>query len=189
MSDVLRPKTRASLLPPNATPAETALEAATARLDDIDVPLRPLWNPATCPVNLLPWLAWSLSVDTWRPEWPEYIKRARLAAAIKIQRYKGTVKSVRDVVESFGGAVEIVEWWQKTPKGIPHTFDLTLTLSGSDGEVATAQFVDDVISEVNKTKPVRSHFNFTQGVALFGNVGIAIYARPVVMARLELIGT
>ena len=178
-----------SLLPPNATPTERAAEGATARIADVGAPLRALWNPAACPVELLPWLAWSLSVDTWRPEWPEHIKRARLASAISIQRHKGTVKSVRDVVESFGGAVEIVEWWQKTPKGAPHTFDLTLTLSGNDGNQATAQFVDDVIAEVNKTKPVRSQFNFTQGVALFGSVGVAPYLRPVVMARLEFTGS
>ncbi|WP_427927445.1 phage tail protein I, partial [Xylella fastidiosa] len=29
---------------------------------------------------LLPWLAWSLSVDTWRSTWPVHIKRARIAA-------------------------------------------------------------------------------------------------------------
>lgn len=178
-----------SLLPPNATPQERAIEAATARIGDIGAPLRALKNPAACPVELLPWLAWELSVDTWRPEWPEHIKRSRLASAIAIQRYKGTVQSVRDVVESFGGAVEMVEWWQKTPKGIPHTFDLTLTLSGNDGSQATAQFTDDVIGEVNKTKPVRSHFTFTQGVALYGAVGVAPYVRPVVMARLEFTGS
>lgn len=178
-----------SLLPPNALATERSVEGAMSRIADVGAPLRALWNPASCPADLLPWLAWSLSVDTWRPEWPDYVKRARLASAISIQRHKGTTKSVRDVVESFGGAVEIVEWWQTTPKGIPHTFDLTLTLSGNDGQQATAQFVDDVIAEVNKTKPVRSQFNFTQGVSLFGSVGVATYARAVVVARLELTGS
>lgn len=179
----------ASLLPPNTLPTERALEAAAARVGDVAVPLRSLWNPWTCPVELLPWLAWSLSVDTWRTDWPEHIKRSRLASAISIHRHKGTVKSVRDVVQSLGGAIEITEWWQKTPKGIPHTFDLTLTLSGSDGNQATAQFVDDVISEVTKTKPARSQFTFTQGVDLFGSIGVGTYARPTTEARLELIGS
>ncbi|MGO4521115.1 phage tail protein I [Dyella sp. 2RAF44] len=178
-----------SLLPPNAQPSESAVEAATSRVGDVETPLRDLWNAWTCPESLLPWLAWALSVDTWRPEWPEYIKRSRVAKAIEIQRHKGTVKSVRDVVESFGGAVEIVEWWQKTPKGTPHTFDLTLTLSGNDGTQATAQFVDDVIAEVTKTKPVRSQFTFTQGVALYGSVGVGTYVRPTIAARLELTGS
>jgi len=176
----------ASLLPPNASPFERAVEQATARIGDIATPLRDLWNPQTCPVNLLPWLAWSLSIDNWQPDWPEYIKRSRIAAAIEIQRHKGTVKAVKDTVASFGGSVDVVEWWQKSPKGIPHTFDLTLTLSGNDGETATAQFVKDVITEVEKVKPVRSHYTFTQGVALFGSEGTASYARAAVFARLEL---
>ncbi|GHK16942.1 hypothetical protein ECZU03_07310 [Escherichia coli] len=29
------------------------------------VPLRTLWNWRTCPVKLLPYLAWALSVDRW----------------------------------------------------------------------------------------------------------------------------
>jgi phage tail P2-like protein len=176
----------ASLLPPNATSTERAVEQATARISDVPAPLRELWNPQTCPVELLPWLAWALSIDNWQSDWPEYIKRSRIATAIEIQRHKGTVKAVKDTVASFGGAVDVVEWWEKTPKGVPHTFDLTLTLSGNDGETATAQFVNDVITEVDKVKPVRSHYTFTQGVALFGSEGTAPYARALVFARLEL---
>ncbi len=28
------------------------------------------WHPQTCPEALLPWLAWSLSVDEWDESWP-----------------------------------------------------------------------------------------------------------------------
>ena len=50
------------LLPPNRTKLEQALERATARLGAVPVPIKDLWNPWRCPVALLPWLAWSLSV-------------------------------------------------------------------------------------------------------------------------------
>jgi phage tail P2-like protein len=176
-----------SLLPPNASPAERSLEAAMARIADVPVPIRDLWNPQTCPLALLPWLAWALSLDTWRSGWPEHIKRARIASAFEIQKHKGTAKSVSDVVESFGGAVEITEWWQKEPKGEPHTFELSMTLSGADGAEATAQYVDDVIAEVTRTKPVRSHFTFTQGVNLYAATGLAAVARPCLFARLDLV--
>lgn len=55
-----------SLLPPNNTPQERALEATTARISDIPVPLRQLYNPDTCPINLLAWLGWQLSTDSWK---------------------------------------------------------------------------------------------------------------------------
>jgi phage tail P2-like protein len=177
-----------SLLPPNASALERALEAVGLDLLDIPVPLAELWNPTTIGANLLPWLAWSLSVDSWKSYWTDAVKRNRVRTAIDIARHKGTAKSVRDVVESFGGHVEIREWWQTEPKGIPHTFELILTLSGQDGTEATAQYVDDVIAEVTRTKPVRSHFSFTQGIQLMGRVGVIAVARPMAFARLQLAG-
>lgn len=174
----------ASLLPPNATAFERALELATARIADIDANLRKLWNPDLCPADLLPWLAWALSLDSWSSSWPDAVKRERVRRALEIARRKGTTQSVRTVVESFGGQVAIREWWQKTPAGTPHTFDLVLTL-GSATAPATAAFVDAVIAEVSRTKPVRSHFTFTQGFAAASRVGVLAAARPVIAARLN----
>ena len=175
-----------SLLPPNTTPQERALEAATARISTVPIPLRTLNNPTTCPIDLLPWLAWQLSVDSWKPYWSEEVRRARVRGAMAIHRQKGTAKSVKDVVAAFGGAILLKEWWQKSPKGEPHTFDLMMTLSGAGGNTATAAFVDDVIAEVNRTKPVRSHFTFTQGVHTCAAIAVVSAIRPVIYARLHL---
>lgn len=175
-----------SLLPRNSTGAERALEAAAERIDDVPTPLRELWSPDNCPTALLPWLAWALSVDAWKSYWPETVKRARIRAAIDIQRRKGTADSVRQVVASFGGAVLLREWWQLAPPGPPHTFEMVLTLSGAGGETATAQFVDDVIAEVERTKPVRSHFTFTQGLQGAAGIGIGTGVRAAVYRRLQM---
>lgn len=174
-----------SLLPPNSTGLERALEAVTARVGDVPAPLRQLWNPDTVPEPLLPWLAWALSIDAWKSYWPLHVKRARVRAAIQIQQRKGTADSVRQVVASFGGQVQLREWWQQTPAGPPHTFEMVLTLGGDDGAAATAQFVDDVIAEVMRTKPVRSHFTFTQGLRASAGVGIGAGARAALYRRLQ----
>ncbi|WP_040147563.1 phage tail protein I [Xanthomonas citri] len=164
-------------LPPNATPIERALAAVTARLEAIPLPYPDLWNPDT-------WLAWTLSVDDWKADWSDAVKRSRLRSAMAIQRRKGTANSVRMVVESFGGAVAIREWWQTEPRGQPHTFELTLTLTGTDGQTATSRFVNEVIAEVERTKPVRSHFTFTQGFQAEARIGVLAVARPAVYRRL-----
>lgn len=174
-----------SILPPNATAAERAIEAATARLADVPMPMPDVWNPDTCPEHLLPWLAWALSIDAWRADWPVTIKRSILRAALDVSRRKGTASSVRQVVEAFGGQVELREWWENVPTTTPHTFDMVLTLSGADGIEVTAQYVDDVIAEVSRTKPVRSHFNFTQGANAQGGIGIGTGARAAVYRRLQ----
>ncbi|MDK6876837.1 phage tail protein I, partial [Escherichia coli] len=52
-----------SLLPPGSTPLECRLAQTCSGISDLQVPLRDLWNPATCPVSFLPYLAWAFSVD------------------------------------------------------------------------------------------------------------------------------
>lgn len=50
-----------SLLPPGSTPLERRLAQTCSGISDLQVPLRDLWNPATCPVSFLPYLAWAFS--------------------------------------------------------------------------------------------------------------------------------
>ncbi|HFX2802446.1 TPA: phage tail protein I [Pseudomonas aeruginosa] len=173
-----------SLLPPNASQVERAVEQAIARHAGLPVPLRELWNPDTCPEYLLPWLAWSLSLDNWQPYWPLNVKRARIKTAVEIQRRKGTAKSVRDVVGSFGSALALREWWQKSPMGPPHTFEVTLTLGA--GVPNTAAYQQDIIKEIERTKPVRSHFTLTLGLSATAGLGLQGAARPVTYRRLQL---
>lgn len=176
-----------SLLPPNASALDRAAEAVVARhLPAIGQPHRALWNPETCPIALLPWLAWAVGVEAWRTEWPESIKRAMVRNAIAIQRRRGTLQSVRDTVGNFGGAISIREWWQTTPQGTPHTFELVFTMTGQDGEQAAASFVHDVMAEVSRVKPLRSHFTFIQGLSAAASARLAAVGRPVAYTRLDL---
>ncbi|WP_353981691.1 phage tail protein I [Salinicola endophyticus] len=172
-----------SLLPPNATEAERTLEATTALASDLPVQLRSLWNPDTCPAELLPWLAWALSLDAWQPYWPERIKRQRIRDAVEIQRRKGTAKSVRDVVRSFGSSLALREWWQKDEPGEPHTFDVVLTLGAEVPN--SAEFQQDIVDEISRTKPVRSHFTLTAGLSGSGGLGVAGAGRTFVYRRLS----
>ncbi|POR46749.1 phage tail P2-like protein [Paraburkholderia eburnea] len=174
------------LLPPNATALERNLATTNAAISDIDVPLRTLMNPDTIRADLLPWLAWHLGVDTWKDYWPESVKRARVKQAIPIARKKGTAAAVREVVATFGANLVLREWFEKTPRGTPGTFDIVMTVSGRDGEPATAEYVADIIAEIERTKPVRAHYTFTQGYAMQARVGVACAAQPAIYRRLTL---
>lgn len=171
-----------SLLPPNATPLERSTAETTARVSHVPTPLRDLWNPDTCPAELLPWLAWSLGVAAWKPYWSEQIKRQRIRQAVEIHRRRGTVQSVRRVVESFGAGVAIREWWQTQPRGIPHTFELVLTVRADN---YAAELQEDIVQEVMRVKPVRSHFNLVAGIAAKGGIGTYAAARPTIYRRIQ----
>ena len=173
-----------SILPPNSRPLERAVETA---LQVLPVPrvVRPLFDPDTCPIEILPWLAWQLGVRTWSNDWPEVVRRERVRRAIEIQRKKGTLSAVRAAVAVFGGNVSIREWWQTTPQGIPHTFDMVLTLSEVTGTAPSVDYVNEVLEEVRQAKPLRSHFTFTMGVHSAARVGVAAVARVATLVRFD----
>jgi phage tail P2-like protein len=117
-----------SLLPPNATRLERALEAGAGRLTPIVTPAESIDDPATCPAELLPWLAWGLSVDAWDAEWSEADKRSAVATSIEMHRRKGTRLSVETVVARFDQLARLVEWHQASPRRPAHTFDVVLPM-------------------------------------------------------------
>lgn len=99
-----------TLLPPNATAQERALDLSTSRLGDVDVPLREIWNADTCPADKLAYLAWAFSVDEWDEAWPIEFKRSTIRDAVDVQAKKGSVWSVRRVLANAGyGSVTLVE--------------------------------------------------------------------------------
>lgn len=173
-----------SLLPPNASPFETAIEDAVTT-HAVPVPLRSLWDPQTCPESLLPWLAWSVSVDNWDATWPVEVRRAVVANAIRVQRNKGSVASVRTAIAAFGANMALREWWQNSPHGTRGTFDVVLSIADQAGAAPTAQFVDSVIAEIDRTKPLSRHFTFAQALTAAGNVGLIGCIRPVIYARAD----
>lgn len=82
------------MLPKSATALERAVVASTGRFAPAAlVPTQ--WNAATCPLALLPHLAWSLAVDDWDATWGEDRKRAAIANALYIHRHKGTPAAIR----------------------------------------------------------------------------------------------
>ncbi len=99
-----------SLLPPNATSQELAIEGATARLGEVPAPLRDVWNPDTCPAQLLPWLAWAFGVDEWDSGWSDATKRNTIKNAVAIQRRKGSVWSIKRAIADAGyGDSQLIE--------------------------------------------------------------------------------
>lgn len=157
MSDV------ATLLPPNTTAAERSLEQATARIGAVPVPIATLWNPDECPENLLPYLAWALSVDNWNSNWPVATKRAMLRAAVPLHRIKGTRRSVEIALAALGFRVDIVEGFEDG--GTPHTFRLDAygdEIIGS-GFAPDQALVDTVDKLIQNIKPVRSHHTLRVG--------------------------
>lgn len=142
------------LLPGNATELERLAAAALAQIERVPVPLRTLWNPATCPVDLLPYLAWAFSVDRWSQAWPESAKRAAIRAAYFIHAHKGTIGALRRVVEPLGYLIEVYEWFEEVPAGTPGTFRL---LVGVLDTGITDEMYQELTWLIDDAKPLTRH--------------------------------
>lgn len=91
-----------TLLPASATQAEHRIEQSTARMGELATPLRELWDPESCPASLLPWLAWSLQVDSWDADWSDDTRRAVIRGAIDVHRRKGTPWAIKRALINAG---------------------------------------------------------------------------------------
>lgn len=182
-----------SLLPLNSTPLERAIEATF--VEQTLIPLRTLYNPDTCPLHLLPHLAWAWSVDRWDPAWPEPVKRAAIKASFYIHKHKGTIGALRRVVEPLGYLIEIVEWWQTLPEGVPGTFALKVGVLDTG---ITEEMYQELERLIDDAKPVSRQLTSlaisleTQGrlniaACLYEGDEIDVY--PPVMRDIEVTGT
>lgn len=156
------------LLPPNATPQERALSDSAARIDEVDFKTNTMWNPQTCPANLLPWLAWAFSVDEWNDNWSEQQKRDVIAASFEIHQTKGTIGSVKRAISSLGYSISVSEWFDYG--GDPYTFRIDVGINDED---ITAQTVIQLQKVVDSAKNARSHL---QTVSLNTAVEGTVYA-------------
>ncbi|MDE8896352.1 phage tail protein I [Klebsiella pneumoniae] len=162
-----------SLLPPSSTVWMRSTEAATSRLSAITVALRTLWTPIACPVDLLPYLAWALSVDRWDKSWPAEKKITAIQQSYWLHRRKGTRAAVRRVIEDMGFSATFAEWFDVGDQ--PGTFRLEVDVN----EVGlTPKTLDELNRLIGDAKPVSRHLaqmtiaTRSQGSAWAGAVSV-----------------
>lgn len=182
------------LLPPNATAHERALSEATARLAEVPLLVRESWNPDTCPAELLPWLAWALSVDEWQADWTEQEKRDVIKASLDVHKHKGTIGALERALKPLGYLIDVVEWWEMDPPGEPYTFSIVM---GTGTKPVTFDMYEKAERIVLTYKNLRSHLlaltvkaevrgKSFAGAALVDGAETTIY--PYAIRELETVG-
>lgn len=163
-----------AMLPGNATELERAAAEALAQIERVPIPLRDLWNPDTCPLAFLPYLAWAFSVDRWSQAWPESAKRAAIRAAYFIHSRKGTIGALRRVVEPLGYLIKVTEWWQAQPEGTPGTFALEIGVLDTG---ITEEMYQELTFLIDDAKPESRHLiglDISLETHLTAYVGVAV---------------
>lgn len=165
-----------TILPPNSTALERNLAATGAQVENNDVSVIVRVTRADdAPAAFLPYLAWEVSVDRWSDDWSEETKRKVIRESFWVHKRKGTIGSLRRVVEPFGYLLKVVEWFQEVPPGPRGTFRL-------DIGVTDKGITEDVYAELERliadTKPLSRHMlglNVTAMVRGTVYIGVASY--------------
>lgn len=140
------------LPPTGSTQLELHVEQASAEVSAVNVPLRELWNPDTCPVRLLPYLAWAFSVDRWDDKWDEATKRSVIKGSYFLHRHKGTIGALRRAVEPMGYLISVTEWWQNDKP--PGTFEMVVAALDTG---VTVEMYAELERVINDAKPCSRH--------------------------------
>ncbi len=175
-----------SLLPPSTSALERAIEQVLAeRLESIERDLKTYLDPWQCRVDLLPYLAWEMSVDYWEDEWPEQIKRQVVAASIEVHSRKGTADAVRKALAAVDVAADLNEWY--VSGGQPYTASVTAyahsNLIPSGNTLLTPQLQQQIGRVIDENKPLRTHVEFTVGVGFTNPLSVAAAAGCKIYGR------
>lgn len=170
-----------AILPKTASAIERAvLSAELARIAMVDpTVIVSIWNPATCPASLLPWLAMGVSVDVWSNDWPEATKRAVIAASPMVHRLKGTLGAVRRALAAFDLETRVVEWWQDGSRRGTFRVEIVYRNGGPVFDLATQSYA---ILSVDGAKPKSRVFTTRAVLRTRGPLYIGALARTALSA-------
>lgn len=166
------------LLPVGSSALEIAAAKAASEIERVPVPLRTLWNWRTCPVGLLPYLAWAFSVDRWDSDWPEETKREVVRNAWFVHAHKGTIGAIRRVVEPLGYMINVSEWWETNDP--PGTFRLDIGVLETG---ITEEMYYEMERLIADAKPASRHLiglNIIQDIPGYLYTGALIYDGDII---------
>lgn len=173
-----------TLLPPNSTTSELALEQVMAHISDLPIDIRTVKNPDLCPVELLPWLAWEYAVSYWDESWSEQQKRDVIKSAAAVNKKRGTPGAVKQALAAVDRQIDLIEWFNDEPVADPYTFKVLV-----HGNSISEEELQKIANQVSDAKNARSFLsdiriseqkisgNFYIGGALYVRQSVTITAK------------
>lgn len=175
-----------SLLPSNATPLEKRVERTLGeRLDALNLDYQ-LYNPQTCPENMLPFLAWVFDLPDWDNDLPLSVRRNLVAAAPYIKAHCGTVAAVEAALGALLIRTQFIEWFNQQPLGNRGTFIVRAYASSRFGNSAILddKLIAHIKALISHAKPATRHFDFQIGIETGTQMRASVAAVPPIKQNL-----
>jgi P2-related tail formation protein len=94
---------------------------------------------------------------------------------------KGTRGAVDLVLARIDTLAQVIEWYEDRKRLAPHEFEIVIPLvtvpGTAGGPRAGAAIVDDIITAIDRVKPLREHLTVVQSLGVQGALGIQGAAR------------
>lgn len=161
---------KAPLLPYCSSDLERDLDRALSHVETVEIPIRDLWNPWKCPIDVLPYLAWALSVDQWSSTWPEAVKRQVVSVSLDVHRIKGTRPAVEMALEALNVQCDIYEWFELPDGELERgTFRIMAWVNdnlGQGADMLSRETYQQIKEAVDIARPASRPFIMTVGAKL-----------------------
>ncbi|AOT09348.1 phage tail protein I [Pseudoalteromonas luteoviolacea] len=177
--------------PDEADAVKRAQVKSACVLNDSRLLLASVWDPFLCPTELLPWLAWSVSVDEWDEAWSEALKRQVINDAFAVHQVKGTPYALQKALDSLNIKTEIKEWWQgdnleELPRGTVQVWALiNSNLDEQQQGMLTPQMLKRVRRIIEAVKRGSIHVDVQLGLAFTEGFGLAGIASTAILQRAD----
>jgi len=117
-----------------------------------------LWQPQSCPLQLLPWLAWANGVRNWDDNWPESTQRGVIANSFEVHSYQGTRYAIEKALEPLKLNSHIREWFEVEPNTAPGTFAIEVDVSAQG---ITPVLIEQIHDSVSSNKRGSAHYSLS----------------------------
>jgi phage tail P2-like protein len=164
----------AALVPSNHRLMEHALAESLTAIAALEPnAIEMLWDAWRCPSALLPFLAYSLSVDLWDDGWDEVRQRQAIAESPAYHQRKGTAAAVDEAAAFTQRPVTILEWHDFIPEGRRGTFAVTVH-PGAGESMVPASEITILKRLITSAKPKSRAFCIQSGQRVDHDVPIGV---------------
>lgn len=131
-------------------------------------------------------MAWQVDSKVWRDSWPVDLKRSVIDTVVLYKAKKGTLAAVKNALASLGSQTIVKEWFEHSPKKIPHTFDIAITVNGGTNQ-PDEEVISDLRLMLDDVKPVRSKYTLALATQARASINTVTAAQPINYIRVDAV--
>jgi phage tail P2-like protein len=165
-----------TLLPPNSTDLEEALDLVVAqRIEALRAEFARRLDPDECSPSDLTYLSEVAEVFVWDEAWPDERKRAAIKNTMYLRTIRGTIGAVKKGLIALEVEGDVVPWWKDEENIKNGTFEVFAWANdniASGNPVLSAEKFALIRDVVDALKPLKSRYAIRIGIKFETSIAV-----------------